>query len=118
MLQSRSFLPRMQAGVACKRSQWWPMRVSVVRRRQPFQLGQPANRVFAAVAAHVLGWLQAAAKRGPFRPAKDLAAVVVSQLYAAHARGFSIRHARNRAGDGRCGAAGAAGRTACQGGGG
>ena len=74
--------------------------------------------MFAAAAAHVFGRLQAAAKGGSLRLAKDLAAVVVGQLHAAHARRFSIRHAGNRAGDGRCGAAGAAGWAACQGNGG
>lgn len=73
--------------------------------------------MLAAAAAHFRRRLQAAAKGGPLRAAEDLAAVVVGQLDAAHARGFSIWHAGNRAGDGRGGAAGTARWAACQGGG-
>lgn len=72
--------------------------------------------MFAAAAAHVCRWLQATAKGGPLGAAENIAAVVVSQLDAAHAGRLSIRHAGKRAGDGWGGTAGAAGRAACQGG--
>lgn len=64
-----------------------------------FQLGQPGDGVFARVAAHILGRLQAAAECWPFGLAENAAALVVIELYAAHAGRFAIRHTRYRAGN-------------------
>lgn len=80
--------------------------------RQPFQFAQPRNRMRTVSAAHFDRRLQPAAKRRSFRLAKNAAQVVVRQLHAAHTGRLAIWHARNRAGDRRRGAAGAAAATA------
>jgi hypothetical protein len=60
------------------------------------------------VAAHLAGWLQAAAERGSLGAAEDAAAHVAVELHARDAGRFALGHAGDRAGDRRGDAAGAA----------
>jgi len=65
-----------------------------VRTCRPFQFPQPVHRIFPAVAAHVGGRLQPAAKGGSFGFAENQAAIVLGQLDAAYAGGFAVRSVR------------------------
>ena len=73
-----------------------------------FEVCQPDHRLFTAGPAHVLRRLQASAKGRAFRLAENGAALVGAELDAPDAGRFSVRHARERAGDRRRRAAGTA----------
>lgn len=101
----------MHLSLTCRSFDW--LQAGSQRRSYALQLSQPEHRLFAGVAAHLGGGLQAGAEGWAVGVAEDLAAFILAQLYAAHTGGLAVRHTGNRAGDGGGDAAGAAAVTAC-----
>jgi len=71
------------------------------RARRHVERGEPLHCVGRVRPAHFLRWHQAAAERRALRATKDATAHVVVELDAADTGGFPVRHAGDRAGDGR-----------------
>ena len=87
----------------------------IVWVRCQFELGKPGQRLLRRLAAHLLAWAQPDTHRRPVGLAKQPAAVVWRKLNAAHSGRLAVGHARDRRGNRRGDAAGAAAHSAIEG---
>ena len=67
--------------------------------------GQPGDRRSRRITAHLMRGLQARADRRPIRASEDQTLTLGTELNAGHAGRLALRHAGNRRGNGRRGAA-------------
>ncbi len=75
--------------------------IRVLFLSSPLQIVKPSQGIRRRIAAHLRLWAQVDADGGPIRLAEDQAVVVVAELDAAHARGFTVWHAGDGGRDGR-----------------